>query len=210
MMIRLKNLGILAMIGLLSACGSTSGLRQVSEQNKEIDFTQYQHVVVGSFTSEAAIERKFGSKAPKSERKKAKLAEKKRIYRENVRLAAIQFARNIVTELRKVGQFETVVKSESAGAGSLRVSGKVTRYSRGNAAGRVLIGLGAGSAYFDAMVEIRDGDTNELLSVVKVDKNSWPLGGWLAGIQNTDRFIYGAAKKIAKEMSKAADSEASN
>ena len=55
---------------------------------------------------------------------------------------------------------------------------------------------------FDAIVELRDGATGAVLGSMKVDKNSWPLGGMIAATQTPRTFMDGAAKKVAEEVSK--------
>ncbi len=65
-----------------------------------------------------------------------------------------------------------------------------------------MVGLGAGSAYFDAVVEMYDSETNQKLGEIIVDKNSWALGGFLAAGQSVESFMNGAAKKVAEEMQK--------
>ena len=61
----------------------------------------------------------------------------------------------------------------------------------------MLVGFGAGSSYFDAIVELRDGGTGEIIGTIDVDKNSWGLGSLMAAGQTVERFMQGAAKKVA-------------
>ena len=63
--------------------------------------------------------------------------------------------------------------------------------------------MGAGSAFFEADVQFRDGKGNSI-GQVKVDKNSWALGGGLAAGQSPLTFMDGAAEKIADEAAKLA------
>ena len=67
---------------------------------------------------------------------------------------------------------------------------------------RMLIGLGAGSSYFDANVRFTANESGELLGQMKVDKNSWALGGGMASGQTVDTYMRAAAKKIASEIIK--------
>jgi hypothetical protein len=54
-----------------------------------------------------------------------------------------------------------------------------------------------------ASVNFRDSKGSSI-GVIKVDKNSWPLGGGLAAGQNPEAFMNGAADKIAEEAVKMA------
>jgi hypothetical protein len=112
------------------------------------------------------------------------------------------FSDHISNEIKKNGSFSSVSRSGKAGADTLVISGDVTRYVTGNAALRLLVGMGAGSSYFDADVHFTDGATGKSLASMKVDKNSWGLGGGLAAGQNPESFMQGSAKKVATEATK--------
>ena len=81
------------------------------------------------------------------------------------------------------------------------------RYEEGNAAARFWIGMGIGSSYFDALVHLQKQNDNELVGELKVDKNSWWLGGGHAAGQNVESFMKLAAQKLAQEMVKAKQGE---
>ena len=66
-----------------------------------------------------------------------------------------------------------------------------------------VIGLGAGSSYFDADVVFSDNPSGRRLGQISTDKNSWFLGGGLAAGQSVEGFMHGAAKKVAKELATA-------
>lgn len=66
---------------------------------------------------------------------------------------------------------------------------------------RLFIGMGAGSAFFEADVYFRDSK-GATVGKIKADKNSWALGGGVAAAQNPTMFMNGAAEKIAKEAAK--------
>lgn len=83
---------------------------------------------------------------------------------------------------------------------TLVVNGKITNYTEGNAAARVLVGFGAGSSRFEGMVDFTDGNTGARLGSVVIDKSSWALGGAIAGGQTVERHMKGAAKKVANEL----------
>jgi len=73
---------------------------------------------------------------------------------------------------------------------------EITRFVEGNAALRFLVGMGAGSSYFDAT----DGASGSSIATLSADKNSWGLGGSLAAGQTVYTFMDEAAKKTAKEV----------
>lgn len=77
------------------------------------------------------------------------------------------------------------------------IGGEVTRFVEGNAALRLIVGMGAGSSYFDATIRISDGGNGAAINALKADKNSWGLGGSLAAAQTVDTFMSEAAKKTA-------------
>ncbi len=83
---------------------------------------------------------------------------------------------------------------------TLVVSGVITRFVEGNAALRLLVGMGAGSSYFDADIQVTDGGTNTSVTSLHADKNSWGLGGGIAASQTVDTFMKEAAKKTAAEV----------
>ena len=126
-------------------------------------------------------------------------AEKRTEYMEGMKITVRNFADLIAGEIRKTNAFEEVGREPAAGD-SLRISGVITRYTPGNAALRFLIGLGAGSSYFDATVNLSDNTSGEQLGQVIVDKNSWGLGGGLAAGQTVEHFMQGAAEKIANDL----------
>jgi hypothetical protein len=113
------------------------------------------------------------------------------------------FSDLIALELNRTKAFEAVERADAPRAGSLTVSGDITKCVEGNAALRAWIGFGAGSSYFDAIVRCSDADTGQPLGEIVVDKNSWVLGGGLAQGQTVQTFMEGAAKKVADQLSKA-------
>ena len=66
--------------------------------------------------------------------------------------------------------------------------------------GRMFVGLGVGSSYFDAAVEFKGGTESGLLATQKVDKNSFVLGGGIAANQTPLEFMRQAAKKLATDV----------
>ena len=73
-----------------------------------------------------------------------------------------------------------------------------------------MIGFGAGSSYFDAIVRFTDAATHEEIGEIKVDRNSWVLGGGYASGQTPEMYMAEAARKIAsetKQLAKSGDAE---
>ncbi len=93
-----------------------------------------------------------------------------------------------------------VVRTGTPDSSTLVVGGEITRFVEGNAALRFLVGMGAGSSYFDATVRATDGASGSSIATLSADKNSWGLGGSLAAGQTVYTFMDEAAKKTAKEV----------
>ena len=174
----MKKLLGLFLVTLLTACGTTSGLQNTSTDAEASmpDLSGYNSVVVLDFEDGT---------------KKKNLPE----------YVSGNFAARIVSELKGTGIFTDVGTTESD-AKSIIIKGDITRYAEGNAALRGIVGFGAGSSYFDAVVKLYDSTTNQSLGEIIVDKNSWVLGGFLAAAQSVESFMNGAAKKVADEMKK--------
>ncbi len=122
---------------------------------------------------------------------------------ERVSTAKAYFADRIATELKKRGKFSSVARNAKPDANTVVISGTITKYDEGSVAKRMLLGMGFGMALFEANVEFRDNKGTGIGSI-KVDKNSWPLGGGLAAGQDPQGFMDGAAKKVAEEAGKLA------
>ena len=61
----------------------------------------------------------------------------------------------------------------------------------------------SGSSHFDAKVCFKDNETKNILGTIDVDKQSWALGGALAGTQDVKSHMESAAEKIVSEITKA-------
>ena len=114
-------------------------------------------------------------------------------------VAARKFSDRIAEAIRAAKPGASVARDGKAGADTLVIEGEVTRFMEGNAALRFLVGMGAGCSYFDANVRLVDGGSSRVLGSIKVDKNSWGLGGGLAATQTVDVFMTQGAKKAADE-----------
>ena len=188
--------GIMALIvsgGLLAGCGTTSSLKAPDAASEQrIDLSSYSAAVIGDFADSATVGKKFKS----NEKGMAKKAE----YEADVKAASVTFAEYLQAELKKLSVFENVKRNDTPAEGELLIDGEITRFERGNAAAKFLIGMGAGSTYFDAIVVVKDGTTGEKLGQIIVDKNSWVLGGAISASQNVESFMRGGAEKAAKEL----------
>ncbi len=122
---------------------------------------------------------------------------------ERVSPAKVYFADRIATELKKRGKFSSVVRNAKPDANTIVIGGTITKYDEGSATKRMLLGMGFGMALFEANVEFRD-NKGAAIGSIKVDKNSWPLGGGLGAAQDPQGFMDGAAEKVAEEAAKLA------
>jgi hypothetical protein len=182
--IHLPRLATAVLLGLLlAACGSTSKMQR-ADATADIDVSSYTTIVVTGFANQP-------KKPPKESSRAA--------YDAEVTAASQRFAQMVVQQLQAYGVRGEIVSGE-ARPGALLVGGDITRYKEGNAALRLLIGFGAGSSYFDATVRFTDADTGRVLGTISVDKNSWPLGGAFAALQDSDSHMQGAAARIAEEL----------
>lgn len=173
-------------IALISGCGTVSDMES-TDGAPLFDSTKYSKVAVLDFSNSA----------PTKSAKKEKIDE----HNAKVDSAGRTFADKIAIEIRKKNLFAEVVRTQTEDQ-SLIIYGAITRYEEGSAAARFLIGLGAGSSYFDADVSFKDNITDNELAVLKVDKNSWVLGGGLAATQTVEAYMNEAARKIANELAK--------
>lgn len=114
-------------------------------------------------------------------------------------IAGLQFADILAVSMRQSKPAISVERKGTPDANTLVVGGDITRYAEGSAALRLLVGMGAGSSYFDADIRFSDGGTGKSLGVMRADKNSWVLGGSIAAGQTVDHFMRAAAKKAAIE-----------
>jgi hypothetical protein len=122
---------------------------------------------------------------------------------EKASYARVYFADRIATELNKTHRFAGVSRNGKLGADTLMISGVITKYEEGSRQKRLWVGMGFGKAVVEAKVEFRDGKGMKL-GEIRVDKNTWPLGGWIAAAQGPEDLIDGAAEKIAEEAAKLA------
>ncbi len=120
---------------------------------------------------------------------------------EKVKIAGRTFADLIALQIKNDKLFSEVSRDKIPGKAIL-VGGTITRYEEGSAAGRLLVGFGAGSSYFDAAVAFKDSETGEELATLKIDKNSWVLGGGIAAAQTVGTYMEEGAKKVAQELNK--------
>jgi hypothetical protein len=178
---------LLAATLLLTGGGTTSGLKSATPETS-LRLEKYSKVLVQDFQDKVSATKKESRRAKKET---------------EMKVATLQFAELIAYELRDTGRFDEVERVGTPDEATLVINGEITRYEEGDAALRFMIGMGAGSSYFDAIVEFHDGATNELLGTIVVDKNSWVLGGGLAAGQTPQEFMREAAKKIAREVAQA-------
>jgi hypothetical protein len=168
----------------LTACGTTS---QVHHQSAtQADLSAYDVVVVDTFTN--------GTKG------KLNLASFQKIETQFADVLAAQIKRFGVFSVVRVGSFP-----DDAAQKAIRISGSILDYDHGNKMARLLLGLGAGSAYFKADVHLSDYTTNAVLTDIHVTRNSWPLGGAVAASQTADTLLVDAATVIATNLARAKD-----
>jgi hypothetical protein len=159
------------MAGLMQGCGTISSMESVSGACP-LNRSQFDKLSVLDFKSTATAENAEAGKI---------------------------FADKIADEIEKKNLFNKVVRGPVEGE-ALVICGEITRCDEGSAAARFWVGMGAGSSYFDADVQFKNNSEKSDLAAIKVDKNSWVLGGGLAASQTVEVFMSQAAKKIATEL----------
>ncbi|MBL9133967.1 MAG: DUF4410 domain-containing protein [Verrucomicrobiaceae bacterium] len=171
----LRLLSAAAVSLLLCSCGTVGWMKHAKGAPSG---ASYHRVVVRDYT--AAV--------PTSQEAKASRAKR-------------NFPDRIMWALWREAPGLPVAREGAVDAGTLVVTGRITRCDDGNEHLRFLIGMGAGSSYFDAVTQISDG-SGRLLGTIRHDKNSWPLGGSIAATQTAEGFMVGSAEKVAREVAK--------
>jgi hypothetical protein len=100
-------------------------------------------------------------------------------------------------------RFEQVFLSSDTAATTaptrrVKITGQVTKYSKGNRAARYLVGFGAGRTKLVADVKVADAETGQVLFEQNVDGHVY--GGFFGG--NTDQAKGELASEIIKTMTK--------
>jgi len=170
---------------LLVGCGSVSDL-QPTTPGTSADLRRYQKVVVHPFTNTVQVSQKDPAEADRA--------------RAQLEATTLKFNTQVAEAIRLSGAFAEVIRGETAVPDSMVIDGVITRAVEGSKAARLWVGFGAGNAYFDATLQVRDGTTRELLATLIVDRNSWGGGGLLAAEQTLDSFMLEAAKKVANDL----------
>ena len=187
-----------------AACGTTSELQQPAKPDTasataptqetaahaqkvkpRVDLSGYDKIVVLDFTD--------GTDTSKLKPEQVRLHGT--IMANNLRI----FSDLIAQKISETGAYSEVVREPSPGK-ALVVSGKVTRLVEGNGTLRLLVGFGAGSSYFDAMVQLSDAESGDVIASASTDNNSWALGGGLAATQTVQSFMDLSATRIAARL----------
>jgi uncharacterized protein DUF4410 len=174
---------VLATLGL-TGCGTTSGLKGTAG-NSSVDLSQFERVVVRDFVDKASEHAKDSDR----QRKQAQM-----------RRVTSAFADMVAWEIGQEHAFQQVIRNGTEDEKTLVLTGQITRYEEGDPNLRLWVGMGAGSSYFDARVELLKGVSGELLGAIEANRNSWVLGGGIAATQTPDGFMREAARKVAEEL----------
>ena len=179
----LLSAAVVALCAILTGCGTVSHVTPASGATSNLQ--KYDRVLVLDFADGVSDQ---GDSAA-HQRKRMEVA-----------LATKSFPDQIAIELQSQGTFREVTRTGQPDAHTLVISGTITRYAEGDALGRMFVGLGVGSSYFDATVQLKDGVESRLLATQKVDKNSFVFGGGIAANQTPLGFMRQAAKKLATDL----------
>ncbi|AVP87817.1 hypothetical protein phytr_8860 [Candidatus Phycorickettsia trachydisci] len=169
-----KNFILLIISVILSACGSTLHMHDKKECK------QYTRVIINDFKD----------KASKKHNDPHVIAEGKR------------FADMIAREMLKKNLFAQVDRNVESDEPALLIDGEIIKYQEGNAALRMIIGLGAGSSTFKAKAHLKDNETKKTIGNIDLNQTSWVPGGVLAGVQDIQSHLQSAATGVANKCSK--------
>lgn len=166
----------LLMVGLLflTGCGPTTGLVKDGKETVTANLSHYNTIVIEDFSDGT---------------------EKKNLPE----FVGKNFSDRISSSIRGKGISKTVSRT-ALPERSLIVTGYITRYEEGNPTLKLLIGMGAGSTYFDAKVILKDSSSGEVIGEIIADRNSWGLGGAIAASQTVEQFMNETAEKVAVEL----------
>jgi hypothetical protein len=170
----------------LSGCGTISGFKPKPDKTTG-DLSHFNKVCVEDFTDGA-------SQKASSTKLEKKHHEMERVTRD--------FADMLAWEIDRKCIFDQVTRNGTNDNQTLIVRGTITRYEEGSPSARLWVGMGAGSSYFDASVEFRDGGSGEPLGSLDANRTSWVLGGGLAAAETPDTFMREAARKVATELAR--------
>ncbi|HXJ40562.1 MAG TPA: DUF4410 domain-containing protein [Bryobacteraceae bacterium] len=188
---------------LAAACGTTSELQQPAKPETvsattpaqetaahaqikpHVDLSGYDKVVVLDFTDGTDT----------SKLKPEQVHPHSTMMANNLHI----FSDLIAQKISETKAYSEVAREPTPGK-ALVVSGKVTRLVEGNGTLRLLVGFGAGSSYFDAMVQLSDAESGNVIASASTDNNSWALGGGLAATQTVQSFMDLSATRIAARL----------
>jgi hypothetical protein len=175
-----------AFVFTLAACGSTSKLKPTNAMSSQ-KLATYDVVYVADFAN--------------GTNKEIKNPEKAALFEKAITDAGRNFADMIASNLEQTKNAPAVVRAapEQSDKKVMRIEGKITTFENGNAFVRFMLPL-AGAAKFNATVLFVDQESGATLGEILVDKNSNPLGGGFAMSQNANKFMKGAADKIAEQL----------
>lgn len=107
---------------------------------------------------------------------------------------------DLIAELGRSKAFEHVGRADGqscvAESGTLRLTGRITEFRRGNRAVRYMVGFGAGKTVLKAEVEFTDAETGRVVLRRSVD------GKVIMGLLGGESM--GATRGLAKEVAKVA------
>lgn len=182
---QLFKFGVVAVVLGACGCGTVSSVKP-TPAGSGASLSHYRRAIVRDFDETVS------TKLPEGSKREEKAAA--------ARIATARFVEKVAAAVKASGAFEEVTREGQGAADTLEITGTVTRAVEGSGATRLFIGMGAGNAYFDATIEVRDSLSRELLGTVIVDRNSWGGGGIYSMTQTMESFTDEAARKVAADL----------
>jgi hypothetical protein len=185
MTLRRKSVWIAAGV-LLAAAPAFAGSTYLFAEGtkKAVDLRGYERIQVLPFAD--ATKPKFDKPEDEAE------------FRAKVQEASVRFAQMVADRLVATNSFEQSSSAPVEGKG-LVVGGEILVYKESNLAGRY-IGLGFGSAEFDAKVQVKDAETGKVLGTMTIEFSSSAIPGAVNVVQTTGVLMDSAAQKVRDEL----------
>jgi hypothetical protein len=188
----MKTLILIPALAIAMALTGCSVTQITPAQGKTFDVQRYERVHVEDFKDGVTAQTRTAQQA----KKEVEMA-----------IRTKSFPDRIAIELGAHNVFQEVVRTGTPDASTLVIGGTITRCDEGDVVLKMMVGMGAGTSRFDAMIEFRDGGTSELLATQQVDLSSWVGGGGIAATQTPETFMGYAARQLAFEVGSAKNPE---
>jgi len=176
------GVAVLLLLPLAALAGTTKLMG--ANGKRAADLRGYDRLVVADFSD--ASEPKFDKPEDEAE------------YRAMVAEGGKRMADMVVAMLAGKKGFDEITREPVTGK-HMVLGGRITAYKESNAVARY-VGLGIGGSQFDATIEVKDGESGELLGSMTVAIGSSPIPGATNAVQTVGFLMDSAAQSVRDEM----------